>query len=150
MRYLYEACDYISDLCHQQLLRKMRRKISWDVRKDRRKDRGKTVSPLRWSGGIHIRLPYIRCRYILNLNTKGLPAVNQKWTTFCLVVVCCHMSMKQYQIKWIRCSMIWPSCKVVLGYNSLLFCLDVSRLNVNNRIVILQNQLIEATVWIQL
>ena len=26
MRYLYEACDQISDFCHQQLLRKMRRK----------------------------------------------------------------------------------------------------------------------------
>ena len=29
MRYLYDACDQISDFCHQQLLRKMRRKISW-------------------------------------------------------------------------------------------------------------------------
>jgi hypothetical protein len=29
MGYLYDACDQISDLCHQQLLRKMRRKISW-------------------------------------------------------------------------------------------------------------------------
>ena len=27
--YLYEACDQISDFFHQQLLRKMRRKISW-------------------------------------------------------------------------------------------------------------------------
>ena len=35
--YLYEACDQISDSCHQQLLRKMRRKISWtDGRTDRR------------------------------------------------------------------------------------------------------------------
>ena len=29
MAYLYEACDQISDSCHQQLLRKMQRKISW-------------------------------------------------------------------------------------------------------------------------
>jgi hypothetical protein len=29
MVYLYEACDQISDSCHQQLLRKMRQKISW-------------------------------------------------------------------------------------------------------------------------
>jgi len=29
MGYLYEACDQISDFCHQQLLRKMWRKISW-------------------------------------------------------------------------------------------------------------------------
>jgi hypothetical protein len=27
MAYLYEACDQISDSCHQQLLRKMRRKM---------------------------------------------------------------------------------------------------------------------------
>ena len=36
MGYLYDACDQISDFCHQQLLRKMQRKISWT-------DRGKTV-----------------------------------------------------------------------------------------------------------
>jgi hypothetical protein len=29
MVYLYDACDQISDFCHQQLLRKMWRKISW-------------------------------------------------------------------------------------------------------------------------
>ena len=29
MGYLYEACDEMSDFCHQYLLRKMRRKISW-------------------------------------------------------------------------------------------------------------------------
>jgi hypothetical protein len=38
MVYLYDACEQISDFCHQQLLRKMRRKISWT-------DRGKTVYP---------------------------------------------------------------------------------------------------------
>ena len=50
MVYLYDACDQISDFCHQQLLRKMRRKISWT-------DRGKTVypPPPSGSGGI-IRL----------------------------------------------------------------------------------------------
>ena len=40
MVYLYDACDQISDSCHQQLLRKMRRKISWT---DGQTDRGKTV-----------------------------------------------------------------------------------------------------------
>ena len=40
MVYLYDACDQISDFCHQQLLRKMR--ISWT---DGRTDRGKTVYP---------------------------------------------------------------------------------------------------------
>jgi hypothetical protein len=29
MVYIYDACDQISDFCHQQLVRKMRRKISW-------------------------------------------------------------------------------------------------------------------------
>jgi hypothetical protein len=42
MVYLYDACDQISDLCYQQLLRKVRRKISWT---DGRTDRGKTVYP---------------------------------------------------------------------------------------------------------
>ena len=42
MAYLYEACDQISDFCHQQLLRKMRRKIFWT---DGQMDRGKTVYP---------------------------------------------------------------------------------------------------------
>ena len=39
MGYLYEACDQISDFCHQQLLRKVRRKISWtDGRMEGQKD----------------------------------------------------------------------------------------------------------------
>ena len=42
MVYIYDACDQISDFCHQQILRKMRRKISWT---DGRTDRGKTVYP---------------------------------------------------------------------------------------------------------
>ena len=45
MVYLYEACDQISDFCHQQLLRKKTTKIILDGRKDGRTDRGKTVSP---------------------------------------------------------------------------------------------------------
>jgi hypothetical protein len=39
MVYLYDACNQISDFCHQQLLRKMWRKISWtDGQTDRGKD----------------------------------------------------------------------------------------------------------------
>jgi hypothetical protein len=47
MVYLYDACDQISDFCHQQLLRK----ISWT---DGRTDRSKTVypPPPSGSGGI--------------------------------------------------------------------------------------------------
>ena len=52
MVYLYDACDQISDFCHQQLLTKMRRKISWT---DGRTDSGKTVypPPPPGSGGIN-------------------------------------------------------------------------------------------------
>jgi hypothetical protein len=51
MVYLYDACGQISHFCHQQLLRKMRRKISWtdegrkDGRTDGQTDRGKTSIP---------------------------------------------------------------------------------------------------------
>ena len=64
MEYIYDACDQISDFCNQQLLRKMRRKISWmdgwtDGRTDGRTDRGKTVypPPPSGSGGIKITPP---------------------------------------------------------------------------------------------
>ena len=52
MVYLYDACDQISDFCHQQLLRKMRRKNILDGQTDR----GKTVypPPPSGSGGIKI------------------------------------------------------------------------------------------------
>ena len=33
MGYLHEAGDQISDFCHQQLLKKMRQKISWTDRR---------------------------------------------------------------------------------------------------------------------
>ena len=56
MVYLYDACDQISDFCHQQLLRKMWQKNILDGRKDRQTDRGKTVypPPPPGSGGINI------------------------------------------------------------------------------------------------
>ena len=47
MVYRYDVCDQISDFCHQQLLGKMRQKISWT---DGRTDRGKTVYPPHPSG----------------------------------------------------------------------------------------------------
>ena len=53
MVYLYDACDQISDFCHQQLLRKMRRKISWT---DGQTDRGKTVYPPPPSGSGDIKM----------------------------------------------------------------------------------------------
>jgi hypothetical protein len=62
MVYLYDACDQISDFCHQQLLRKMRRKISWT---DGQTNRGKTVypPPPSGSGGIII----IRANFCKNM-----------------------------------------------------------------------------------
>jgi hypothetical protein len=52
MVYIYDACDQISDFCHQQLLRKMRRKIPWtDGRTDRRTEvKQYTPLPLRGVG----------------------------------------------------------------------------------------------------
>ena len=49
MVYLYKACDQKSDFCHQQLLRKMRRKKSWtDGRTDRQTEvKQYTLLPLR-------------------------------------------------------------------------------------------------------
>ena len=53
MVYIYDACDQISDFCHQQILRKMRRKISWT---DGKTDRGKTVYPPTLRGaGVYIQ-----------------------------------------------------------------------------------------------
>jgi hypothetical protein len=64
MVYLYDACDQISDFCHQQLLRKVWRKISWT-------DGSKTVYPRppSGSGGI-TRIAVCRLSwflYILNI-----------------------------------------------------------------------------------
>ena len=54
IRSLYNACDQISDFCQQQLLRKMRRKISWtNGRTDRRTEvKQSTPPPPSGSGGI--------------------------------------------------------------------------------------------------
>jgi hypothetical protein len=51
MVYLYDACGQISDFCHQQLLRQMRREISWT---DGQKDRGNIVYPPPPSGNVGI------------------------------------------------------------------------------------------------
>ena len=66
MGYLYEACDQILDFCHQQLLRKMRRKISWtDGRTDRWTEvKQYTPLPLRERGIISKYDPFF---YILKV-----------------------------------------------------------------------------------
>ena len=67
---LYEACDKISDLCHQQLLRKVWRKISWT-------DRGKTVypPPPSESGRYKYRLIVVFFSWIKCLHSWRCPCV---------------------------------------------------------------------------
>ena len=62
MVYLYEACDQISNFCHQLLLTKMWRKISWT---DGRMDRGKTVYPPPPSGSRGIIIQLIVTKQVL-------------------------------------------------------------------------------------
>jgi hypothetical protein len=45
MVYLCEACDQISDFCHQWLLRKMRQKISWKNGRTERRTEVKQYTP---------------------------------------------------------------------------------------------------------
>jgi hypothetical protein len=62
----YHACDQISYFCHQQLLRKVRRKISWT---DGQTDRGKTVYPPPPSGSGDIKRA-ITPKKLLSKNKK--------------------------------------------------------------------------------
>jgi hypothetical protein len=104
MVYLYDACDQISDFCHQQLLRKMRRKISWsdgrtegwkdgrtEGRTDGQTDRGKTVYTPPGSGSI-IRFGLIRPGIDLKFFSKRRKAkqyttVNRQHNVFIIVVI---------------------------------------------------------------
>ena len=61
MVYLYDACDQISDFCHQQLLRKMRQKLSWT-------DRRKTVYPPPPSGSGGIKTIWINSIFFYHNN----------------------------------------------------------------------------------
>ena len=81
MIYLYDACDQISDFCHQQLLRKVRRKTSWtngrtDGRTDGQTDRGKTVYPsspfVERGYNEHERLPNITLKTQIRLESKDI------------------------------------------------------------------------------
>ena len=74
MGYLYDACEQISDFCRQQILRKMRRQISWtdgrtegrtDGRTDGTTDRRREVKqyalrPLR-GAGVYLDMCCIVC-----------------------------------------------------------------------------------------
>jgi hypothetical protein len=62
---IWICCDQISDFCHQQLMRKMRRKISWT---DGRTDRGKTVYPPPPSGSGGITRTMLIFRHIFLSN----------------------------------------------------------------------------------
>jgi hypothetical protein len=93
MGYLYEACDQISDFCHQQLLRKMRQKISWtdgrtegwkDGRTDGQTDRGKTVypPPPLGSGSIINKIAYIRTLFKVRIIQIKLSKISYIKTLF--------------------------------------------------------------------
>ena len=71
MVYLYDTCDQISDFGHQQLLRKMRRKISWT---NGRTDRGKQHTPLPFRGAGYIKNE-IETITFLNTIYLGIAAV---------------------------------------------------------------------------
>ena len=73
MVYLYDACVQISDFCQQQLLRKMRRKISWT---DGRMDRGRTVYPSPPLGSGVIKIKHRNKNQFLDL--KPTPLDTQK------------------------------------------------------------------------
>jgi hypothetical protein len=99
MVYLYDACDQISDFCHQQLLRKMRRKISWtdgrtegwkDGRTDGQTDRGKTVypPPPSGSGGIINKIAYIRTLFKVRIIQIKLSKISYIKTLFLEFSLC--------------------------------------------------------------
>jgi hypothetical protein len=73
MVYLYDACDQISDFCHQQLLRKMQQKISWtDGRTDRRTEvKQYTPSPSRSGCSILNKIFYLN-KYFFMVFTQIL------------------------------------------------------------------------------
>jgi hypothetical protein len=99
MVYLYDACDQISDFCHQQLLRKMWRKISWT---DGRMDRGKTVypPPPLGSGGIIKEIIYSRAR---KGTWKGLQLLQKSTISeIGIICACSDHGQSRYQI-WIKC-----------------------------------------------
>jgi hypothetical protein len=62
MAYLYDACDQISDFCHQQLLRKMQRKISWTD--GRTEVKQYTPLPLRGAGASLAKIQNRAIRFI--------------------------------------------------------------------------------------
>ena len=81
MVYLYDACDQISDFCHQQLLRKMRRKISWT---DEQTDRGNTVYPPPPSGSRGIKKNwFIRLHHLLDMFFPDTFSISEQQSSQC-------------------------------------------------------------------
>jgi hypothetical protein len=105
MVYLYDACDQISDFCHQQLLRKMWRKISWT---DGRTDRGKTVypPPHSGSGGIFIVVPFRHHIFvdILSFNQFFVPLEFSEQLKYIKEHIFRHIFLSNY---WWQKSDIW-------------------------------------------
>ena len=91
MVYQYDACDQISDFCRQQLLREMRRQISWtDGKTDRRTEVTQyTPLPLR-GAGVYLDMycivcftihPYIMASCFRLCRDSYFQAINHQWVS---------------------------------------------------------------------
>ena len=69
MGYLNESCDQISDFCHHGCCETCDENyLGTDGSTDGRMDRGQTVTPLRWSGGITTEYKTIPVKYKMEKN----------------------------------------------------------------------------------
>jgi hypothetical protein len=110
MVYLYDACDQISDFCHQQLLRKMRRKIFW---MDGQTDRGKTVysPPPSGSGGI---ITYSFKNQKLITKYLQFHCQEQKWGLVGVVILW-FRKLKRQRIKILLYTVIISYCSYYMN-----------------------------------
>ena len=121
MVYLYDACDQISDFCHQQLLRKMRRKISW--KDGRREVKQYTPSPFGERGyNKNTSLKYIylwfQSRRFLEIEHKISP----------LQLVNLHRNRRYFVIKLHT----WFCLSYFLKTNIKLYCIYQYFMSINS------------------
>ena len=101
MVYLYDACDQISDFCHQQLLRK----ISWTDRRDR----GKTVYPSPPSGsrGIMNSTTFIKIIWYLNsdlveiVEQDHISSQNIPWKIISNLNILINFQLRTFSPTWV-------------------------------------------------
>ena len=128
MVYLYDACDQISDFCHQQLLRKMRRQISrtdgrtegrTDGWTDKRTEVKQYISlPLR-GAGVYLDMCCIVCftmhSYIMASRFRlcrdsYFQAINHQWAYLLKLDTCQYMLIDwSLTFNGISFSVMWGS-----------------------------------------